>query len=96
MDDLAEQILARFEARADPIAEEISTCSVAEIDGFREVDDALLHDEIRALARRHLDAFEDRSGRGRHPRTRRWRQRVRGRYSVRERWSRSRRWCIPT
>jgi hypothetical protein len=57
VDDLAEQILARFEARADQIAEEIATCSVAEVDGFRGVDDAMLHDEIRALARRHLDAF---------------------------------------
>lgn len=57
MDDLAEQILARFEARADPIAEEIAACSVVEVAGFRGVDDALLRDEIRLLARRHLDAF---------------------------------------
>jgi hypothetical protein len=57
VDDLAEKILARFEARADEIAEEIAACSVAEIDGFSGVNDARLYDEIRALARRHLDAF---------------------------------------
>jgi hypothetical protein len=57
VDDLAEQILARFEARRDETAEEIASATVAEVDGFRGVDDGMLHDEIRALARRHLDAF---------------------------------------
>jgi sugar diacid utilization regulator len=57
VDDLAEQILARFEARADEIAEEIAACNTAEVDGFRGVKGTLLHDEIRGLARRHLDAF---------------------------------------
>ncbi len=57
MDVLAEQILARFEARADEIAAEIAAASVGEIDGFGVLNDAMLLAEIRALARRHIDAF---------------------------------------
>jgi GGDEF-like domain/PucR C-terminal helix-turn-helix domain len=57
MDDLAQEILARFEARADAIAEEIATCTVNEVPGFAAVNDGFLHAEIRMLARRHLDAF---------------------------------------
>lgn len=57
MDDLAQEILARFEGRADEIAEEIATCTVNEVPGFAAVNDGRLHSEIRVLARRHLDAF---------------------------------------
>jgi GGDEF-like domain len=57
MDDLALAILARFEAKADDIADEIATCTVNEVPGFAAVSDGRLHAEIRTLARRHLDAF---------------------------------------
>lgn len=57
MDDLAQEILVRFEARADGIADDIATCTLDEVPGFAAVNDANLHAEIRALARRHLDAF---------------------------------------
>ena len=57
MDDLANEILTRFEARADAIAEEIAAATMAEVEGFRAISDALLGAEIRNLARRHLEAF---------------------------------------
>ena len=57
MDDLAQEILARFEAWADAIAAEIATCTVNEVPGFAGVNDGLLHAEIRTLALRHLGAF---------------------------------------
>jgi hypothetical protein len=57
MDDLAQEILARFEARADDIADEIATCTLNEVPGFAGAGDGVLHAEIRMLARRHLDAF---------------------------------------
>jgi hypothetical protein len=53
MDDLAQEIRARFEARAD----EIAMCTLSEVPGFAGAGDGLMHAEIRALARRHLDAF---------------------------------------
>jgi sugar diacid utilization regulator len=57
VDDLATQILSRFEARADEIADEIASANVTEVEGFRAVNDGMLQAEIRALARQHLDAF---------------------------------------
>ena len=67
MDDLEQQILARFEARADHIAEEIATCTVNEVPGFAGVNDDSLLKEIRTLARRHLDAFLDATRAGAPP-----------------------------
>jgi hypothetical protein len=57
MDGLAAQILARFEARAEQIASEIADASIAEVEGFGPMRDAVLREEIRALARQHLEAF---------------------------------------
>src|ERR1700730_16388161 len=57
VDARALRLLAGFEARADEIAEEIAAASVAEVPGFGSARSAALHDEIRTLARRHLDAF---------------------------------------
>jgi hypothetical protein len=62
------RILARFEERADEIAEEIAAASVAEVDGFGAVRDAALHAEIRELARRHLDAWVESARTGGPPR----------------------------
>jgi hypothetical protein len=57
VDVRALRLLAGFEARADEIAEEIAAASVAEVPGFGSARSAAVHDEIRTLARRHLDAF---------------------------------------
>jgi sugar diacid utilization regulator len=57
VDRWASEILARFECRADEIAEEIATATVTEVPGFAHVSDGRLHAEIRDLARSHLDAF---------------------------------------
>jgi hypothetical protein len=57
VDNAVRQILARFEARADEIADEIASSTLAEVEGFGPVNDGRLFAEIRGLARRHLDAF---------------------------------------
>jgi hypothetical protein len=67
VDDIELEILARFEERADEIADEIATCTVAEVDGFGPINDARLHAEIRELARRHLDAYLHTARTGRPP-----------------------------
>jgi hypothetical protein len=68
VDARALRILARFEERAEEIAEEIAAASVAEVDGFGAIRDAALHAEIRALARRHLDAWVESARTGGPPR----------------------------
>jgi sugar diacid utilization regulator len=57
VDRWAGEILARFESRADEIADEIAAATVDEVPGFAHVSDGRLHAEIRDLARSHLDAF---------------------------------------
>jgi PucR C-terminal helix-turn-helix domain/GGDEF-like domain len=57
VDSRAQQILSRFEARADEIADEIAQSTVAEVDGFAPINDPRLSAEIRTLARRHLDGY---------------------------------------
>lgn len=54
---LAEQILARFEARSDEIANEIVACALAEVDGFRGLAGPRLHSELRILSDCHVGAF---------------------------------------
>jgi sugar diacid utilization regulator len=54
---LAEQILSRFEARADEIVDEIAASTVAEVDAFRNLDGPRLDAEMRVLATCHLDTF---------------------------------------
>jgi len=54
---ITEQILSRFEARADEIVEEIAACTVAEVDGFRGVDGSWLEAEMRIIATCHLQTF---------------------------------------
>jgi hypothetical protein len=53
----AREILARFEARAGELADEIAACTLAEVEGFGPINDADLFAEIRTLARAHLGAF---------------------------------------
>lgn len=67
MDSAIGQILARFEARSDEIADEIASSTLAEVEGFGPVNDERLFAEIRALARRHLDSFVERTRTGRPP-----------------------------
>jgi hypothetical protein len=57
MEPLAQEILARFEARADEIAASIAAATVAEVDGFRAIGDEAVYREIQVLARKHLDAY---------------------------------------
>ena len=59
VDRLEQEILVRFVARADEIADEIAAANISEVEGFRQLNDALLFDEIRALARAHVDAFAE-------------------------------------
>ena len=68
MDRCEEEILRRFEARADEIADEIAECTMAEVPGFAPINDRLLFAEIRALSRQHLDAFVEATRSGRPPR----------------------------
>jgi PucR C-terminal helix-turn-helix domain/GGDEF-like domain len=65
VDSAIGQIVARFEARSDEIADEIASSTLAEVEGFGPVNDERLFAEIRALARRHLDAFVERTRTGR-------------------------------
>src|SRR5205823_12105085 len=57
VDRWARDIVDRFEARADVIADEIAAATVAEVPGFGPGNNTLLDAEVRTLARRHLDAF---------------------------------------
>jgi hypothetical protein len=57
VDDRTLGILARFESRADVIADEIASCTLAEVDGFRPFRDVRLYEEIRSLAQQHLQAY---------------------------------------
>jgi hypothetical protein len=55
VDSCEQEILRRFEARADEVADEIAACTLVEVPGFGPVNDKLLFAEIRALTRQHLD-----------------------------------------
>lgn len=57
MDKIAQDILFRFEARIDAIADEIADATVTEVAAFGPMNDERLRAEVRALARHQLDAF---------------------------------------
>lgn len=57
MDIIARDILSRFEARVDAIADEIADATVTEVSAYGPMTDARLRAEVRALARQQLDAF---------------------------------------
>jgi PucR C-terminal helix-turn-helix domain/GGDEF-like domain len=57
VDKVARDILSRFEARADAIADEIADATVTEVTAFGPMADERLRAEVRALARQQLDAF---------------------------------------
>jgi hypothetical protein len=63
------EILARFEARLEEIADEIADATVAEVAAFDPMRDATLRAEVRALSRRQLDAFLAATRRGGVPST---------------------------
>src|SRR5262249_15731689 len=67
MDSAARQILARFEARADEIADEIAASTLAEVPTFAPVRDHHLLGQIRPPPRRHLDACTETVRRGESP-----------------------------
>jgi GGDEF-like domain/PucR C-terminal helix-turn-helix domain len=67
LDDQASELLARFEGRADEVAGEIAAANVEEVEGFRGMSDGMVYEEIRALARAHLDAFLESMRTGRPP-----------------------------
>jgi hypothetical protein len=57
VDKIAQDILSRFEARIDAIADEIADATVAEVTAFGPMTDERLRAEVRALARQQLDVF---------------------------------------
>ena len=57
MDKIAQDILVRFEARVDAIADEIADATITEVAAFGPMTDERLRAEVRALARGQLDGF---------------------------------------
>ena len=57
MDKIAQDILVRFEARVDAIADEIADATITEVAAFGPMTDERLRTEVRALARGQLDGF---------------------------------------
>ena len=57
MDKIAQDILVRFEARIDAIADEIADATITEVAAFGSMTDERLRAEVRALARGQLDGF---------------------------------------
>jgi hypothetical protein len=48
VDEIELETLARFEERADDIADEIAACTVAEVDGFGPINDGRLRRDPRS------------------------------------------------
>lgn len=57
MDKIAQDILVRFEAHIDTIADRIADATVTEVAAYGAMIDARLRAEVRALARGQLDGF---------------------------------------
>jgi hypothetical protein len=57
VDKIAQDILLRFEARTDAIADEIADAAVTEVAAFGPMIDERLRAEVRALARQQIDTF---------------------------------------
>jgi hypothetical protein len=57
VDKIAQDILVRFEARIDAIADEIADATITEVAAFGPMTDERLQAEVRALARGQLDGF---------------------------------------
>jgi len=57
VDKIAQDILFRFEARIEAIADEIADATVTEVAAYGPMTDDRLRTEVRALARHQLDTF---------------------------------------